>query len=478
MTGEQRRFHPAWILIEAVSFVKNTWFIIFFLFVLRAGENTGWILWAKYLFIAAAALTMIHMVLKWVFHTYEMNGHAFIFREGILVKNQRNIPFERIQNTFSETNFVHRMLGMTSLTLETGANDDEASVKFPIIPKNESARITDFVQNNNRTEEAGQTVSNNKSIYFQSTKKDNIKAAFTSLSFFALFPILIALYSQADDFFNLEDASKSAVEYLQQHVWLLLPLFVAAMAISVLVGYIQTVIKYGRYEISADEDRIYISKGTINTSAFSIQKNKVQAIHIKQSLIKRIFGMAEIKLISAGSTNIGEQETNSLYPFMAKHEAYELTNQLLPGYRIEERMNRLPKKVLLLKLIRPYYATVISGAALFFFKPEWLWAAGAVFLLSIVSRLLDYCFTSYLRNGDCVQIRRGGLTTETFLTKRKRIQQIEISHSWLQRKFQTGTLQFSNRAKPVHVSTIQDVPREDVSSFYRWIKGESKSESD
>ncbi|KIL50978.1 PH domain-containing protein [Jeotgalibacillus campisalis] len=471
MMTQPKRYHPAWLLFEFFSFLKNSFIFIFFLFILRAGTNTGWVLWAKYLFIFFAIWTLIHMVLKWIFHTYQIKNESIILREGVFVKQQRTVPFERIQNNQTSTNFLHRMLGLTSLSLETGTSDAQSSVKFTVLSFDEAQQILKVVNDQKGSDdEEEEDEPANKTIYFRSTKKDTLKAAFTSFSFLAIFPILAALYFQVDDFFSLDESAQNIFSYFANHLWLLVPIFIAAMILSVGIGYIQTVIKYGNYEISADDERIYIQKGVLSTSSFSIPKKKVQAITIHQSFIKRLLNMAEVKLVSAGKMGDGKQETNSLYPFMSRQEAYRLTNELLPHYHIEENMKKLPRKVLLLKLISPYYGTLIVGIGLFIFQREWLWITGIVFLLAIVSRVLDYLFTSYLRHGDFIQTRKGGFSNETFLTRIERIQQIQVRHSWIQRKFGVSTLEFSNRSKPVHVSQLADVPKEDVSDFYRWFK--------
>jgi putative membrane protein len=141
---------------------------------------------------------------------------------------------------------------------------------------------------------------------------------------------------------------------------------------------------------------------------------------------------------------------------------------MLPHYHIEEKMNRFPLKVLWLKLLQPYYLTILSIIGLMIFKREWLWVAAIVFGLSILSRILDYWFTSYIRHGKTVQIRKGGFTNETFVTHRERIQQITVKHSWLQRKFGVATLTFTNKAKPLHESELYGVSNEEAGTFYNW----------
>ncbi|WP_417898489.1 PH domain-containing protein [Bacillus haimaensis] len=469
-----KRYHPAWIALELLTALKNSVFAIFFLFILKANSTSSWIVWGRYLFIAAAILTIFSVLLKWLLHRYELQESSIVVKEGILVKKQRTVALERIQNHHSKTTFVHRWFNLTSLTLETGTSGDEAAITFPVITNLEKDRILSLLEEkeSSKVADGGENFEKKgRTVHFRSTRKDLFKASFTSLSFLAIFPLLSAIYFNLADIFDIEDSAENAVEYLIGHWWMLIVLFVIAMLLSVAIGFIKTVIKYGNYEISDDEERIYIEKGVGSSSSFSIQKHKVQAVVVEQSILKRFLGLASIKLISVGSAEGEEKDTSSLYPFMPKHEAYELLHTLLPGYPIEENMQRFPIKVLWLKLILPYYFTILVAGGLFIFKREWIWIAAVVFLLSFISRILDYYFTSYIRNGNTVQVRRGGFTNETFVTKRSQIQQITVHHSWIQRKFSVASLSFINRAKPMHTSELYGLSKEEASEFYRWYHG-------
>lgn len=472
--NQSKRQHPAWILLEIGSLIKSLFFIILFLFILQADKDTGWIVWARYAFWIFVAGGLIIILLRWYTSTYELEEEAIVLHEGVFVKKIRTTTYERIQDHHIQTNFIHKLLGLTSIKLETGTTDDDSTLTFAAVSLEEADRILDLVhwKNSNRVDETVEEVVE-KQIYFRSTQKDNLKAALTSFSFLAIFPILAAVYSNIDDFFNVEKSTKIIVTYFMDHLLLLVPMAVIALLLSFGIGYIQTVIKYGNYEIAGDDQRIYISKGVLNRTTFSIQKSRVQAIAIKQSLIKRLLGMAEVKVVSAGQTENKEQEISSLYPFLSKHEAYILTNKLLPEYHIEEDMIHLPRKVLGLRLIRPYYWTITAIIGLFIIKKEWMWAAIAVFVIELVLRVLNYKFTSYLQNETFIQVRNGGLITETFLTKRKNIQQIQVGYSWLQRKFDVATLEFTNRSKPMVITSLPDVPKEAVVNFHEWYKKSS-----
>ncbi|WP_455675974.1 PH domain-containing protein [Pradoshia sp.] len=465
--NEKKRYHPAIILFNIASFIKENFFIIIILFIINFNSTSKWIIWGRYALIALFLVYILYSILKWYIETYEITREAFIFREGVLVKKQRNIPFERIQDHHSKANFLHQLLGITSLKLETGTSDKDANLSFPAISLKEETRILENLLKKERKIAADVQHEEERVIYFESTNKDIIRAAFTSFSFLALFPLLLTGYFQLDEWLNIEETSKQVLNFFERNIWIWLPLVLVTLGAAFAVGYLQTLFKYGNFVISADKDRIYITRGVFTTNAYSIQKSRVQAIKIQQSLLKRLFGMVEIKLVSAGQEIIGEEtEINSLYPFMDKKKAYQLVNQLLPDYHIVENMHRLPKKVLWLKLIRPYYLTFAAVIILVFVKREWLYAAAIVLLAEIIFRVLDYQFTRYLKEDEYIQVREGGLYTRTIHTKWRNLQQIEVSHSWLQRRFGVATIQFYNRAKPFQLTILMDLSKEESVAFY------------
>lgn len=480
-SGDAKRYHPAYLLVEFFGFLRNSFFFILFLFIFNYDVTTGWIFWAKLAFLAAAAFTVGKIFLSWWLYTYEIDKTSITLREGIFVKKVRTIAFDRVQNKKTVTTFIHNWFGLTSLTLETGTSSEEASVRFPVLKRPEADAIIGMIDQGTIPETLPTTQDGEEALpaqpqpaqrteYFRSTKRDTLRAAFTSLSFLAIFPILLTLYFQIDEFFSLEGDAENVVLYFADHLWLLLPLFIAAFIISSVLGYVMTTIRYGNYRIAADHERIYISRGVGQVHTFSIQRNKVQAIQIEQPLVKRIWGIVEIKLISAEAVSAGDElATNSLYPFMKTQEAYKLLNELLPQYTVQDNLTRLPRNTIWLKLLRPYYVTVLAAVALWFLSPSLLWVAAILFALGLINRLFDYLFTRYALEGDSIQIRTGGFTTTTFITRRERIQEIEVSQSKLQRAFGVRSLGFTNRAKPIHVSEIRDIPDGLGHDFKHWF---------
>jgi len=312
------------------------------------------------------------------------------------------------------------------------------------------------------------------------TKKDILKASFTSLSPLALIPLLLTVYSNVDEIFNLKDKTEGVFSHIIGSWWIITSLVIILVLVSVAFGMTRTFLKYGKYEISSDEDRIYINKGVINETAFSIAKEKVQAIEIEQSILKRLLGLAEVKLTSAGSLSLGEEtlEINSLYPFLPVSRAYEIISEILPAYEVKHEMKRLPRKSLWIRLFTPSWIWIIATVALFYWKPAILgitqawWIISAILLLMIVAaRWLDFLHTKYILNDRFIQLQTGILTTSLFLSKRDKVIEVKVSQNIFQKWLGLASIETINRAKPVQHNGIKDVPVGFAENFYKWYMG-------
>lgn len=475
--NQRHRLHPIWMLLELIGLIKNSFFFFLFLFVIKYGSESTFILVGRIGFILFIIVWFVEIIAKWLTYRYEITDGVLHIYEGVFVKKHRDIALIRVQNNQTHTSFLLRLFRLTSLTLETATSGDDASVKFHVITNEESARIQSLVENAKEEVTVGDFKSEEiheehkeRNVFFRASKRDIVKAAFTSFSFLVIFPIIGSIYSKIDDVYSLENTSKSIFSYFHTHSWVLILIIIIAMLLSVIFGFVKTYIKYGNFEISADEERIYIHKGVLSKSTFSITKDKVQAIQLQQSIMKRLLGMVEVKLLSAGSVGEEKFETNSLFPFLPVKQAYELVEKLLPAYRISDNMEKLPKEALWVRLIRPSYIWIIATACLLYFKIKWAFLSPLLLIAIMLIRVYDYRYSRYLINDRFVQIRSGFFVIETFITRRVKVQEIEVAHSWLQRKFGLASIQLSNRGKPLKVSLLKDVPKEIAGYFFSWYK--------
>src|SRR5699024_11962332 len=114
-----------------------------------------------------------------------------------------------------------------------------------------------------------------------------------------------------------------------------------------------------------------INRGVLNETYFSMAKQNVQAIKIEQSLINRILGIVEIKLVSVGdlSADNDELEISSLYPFLNKEHAYAILQDILPNNQITEKIRQITRKALWLYLFKSTFFFFIHASIFLYLLP-------------------------------------------------------------------------------------------------------------
>ncbi|WP_172370927.1 PH domain-containing protein [Sporosarcina jiandibaonis] len=482
-----KHYHPFIIFMNLWTLVKNS-FTIFIFFIVSFALSSPLYSYGRIAFLLFFTLAVIKIILDWFVDKYEIVNESFQIRHGLFIKNERIVPFTKVQNVQRQTSFIHRLFGLTSLTLETGIAGSDGAVVFEVIAVKEADRIEELVKKGEseietspeiRVEEYPEVESKmDRIIHFTPTKKDVLKASFTSFSFLLLIPIVGSIFSKIEKFEWVENKAKGIFSRIFESSFTIVIIIILFIIVSIIIGIARTYIKYGKYEIASDDERIYITKGVLHESAFTITKNNVQAIEIRQSAIKRLLGLAEIKVISAGGVGEGVLEANSLYPFLPINRAYEMIHEILPSYEVIQTMERLPRKSFWVRMLKPSWFWIISTLALLYFKPPiwdieqaWWIISVVLLLIIIVSRLLNYFNTRYTLNEEFIQFKTGSFETTVFISKRTKIIEISVTRSKIQQLLGLASILTVNHAKPFHYSSVDDVPLEMARNFYAWYVG-------
>ncbi|WHX62575.1 PH domain-containing protein [Peribacillus frigoritolerans] len=483
MEEHAKRLHPIKIPFEFWKLLKGNVFFIIMLYVLNFGSEKMYMKVLQIGFLVYLVWKVISVILRWYTYKYQIKEGTLYITSGLVSKSYRTVPLHKVQNVQQRTTLFHKIFRLTSLTFETGMTGDQGSVPFEMISPKEAERLEgeyaskqEIPVNDIPEERIAEDMepANEKTIHFTPSKHDVLKASFTSLSFLALIPILATLYNTLDDFIDLENAEGFFGKLLDTW-WIITIVITGLICVAVAFGIVSTFVKYGKYEISSDLERIYIKKGVLDESAFSIRKEKVQAVEITQSIIKRVLGLAEVKLISAGSTGDEELETNTLYPFLSIERAYGMVEEILPAYNVERSMRPLSKQAFKIRMLRPSFFWILTTLAIYYFKPS-LWYISLILLVLIYTlRIMDYKNSRYLLNDEFIQFKSGSLETSLFITKRSKVIQIEVERSKLQKLFGLATIETINRSKPVHHTKLQDVSVEYADEFYTWYMDRTKN---
>ncbi len=124
-----QRFHPFSVLFALGSELRNFLGpIVFASFTARSrgGEFENWLLIFMIPSVAIAAA-------RYWFSTYRYDETELVVRTGIFFKNERHIPYARIQSVDARQNVLHRVLQVVEVQVRTGTGGD-AEATLSVLP--------------------------------------------------------------------------------------------------------------------------------------------------------------------------------------------------------------------------------------------------------------------------------------------------------------------------------------------------------
>lgn len=117
-----QHLHPLSIVLKSVSLLGRNIILIGVLYFSLFDQNL--------FYTALAALAIVGIVfgsaaLVWSRFTYQVEAQEIRIKSGLLNRNNRSIPFDRIQDVSLEQKLLHRLLGLTTVRFETGSGGGE-----------------------------------------------------------------------------------------------------------------------------------------------------------------------------------------------------------------------------------------------------------------------------------------------------------------------------------------------------------------
>jgi putative membrane protein len=117
-----QRLHPASLLFSLGSAARRLLLPGVVILFASRGSNAEW--WIMILFVPAAAGAL----LKYLSYRYRLGAEEMVVREGIITRNERHIPYARVQNINLIQNPLHRLLRVAEVHLETASGDKPEAV--------------------------------------------------------------------------------------------------------------------------------------------------------------------------------------------------------------------------------------------------------------------------------------------------------------------------------------------------------------
>lgn len=468
-----RRQHPLLILYKIILSIKEFILPILFIFVFQFGSDSNFIKYGSLAIIVYLIYQAIVSIFVWKNTKYLFTDKNIEIAEGKFVSKKRVFALDRIQSYNQHTSFIHKIFKLTSFTMVMGTDN----VKLEMITQGELRRIRNLLDSIEpiQTSETTKTDSkldaeSNRSIteHYLISLKEIVLISFTSFYFLALIPILLTIYNRLEDAFeDVEKYAKSFYDIVSQSWIFIAGVILFVILVSIIIGLVVTYLRFGQYRVASDAKQIYISKGIISTTNYTIPREKIKGIIIQKSFTRRFFGIYKVKLVSLGDLlEEMELETDVLFPFILKRRMEILLPEIVPEFPVEKTTERLPKQGIWANLLIPSYFFFIVTFVVLYFWPKFWYIPLALLVIIVISRIIEVKQARYLSNEKFIQFQTGTFSLDEFVTKRSLIDELEINQSWVQRKLKLASLSVTLREKPIHVARMIHLPESVAAEYY------------
>ncbi|MFL6059176.1 MAG: PH domain-containing protein [Rubrobacteraceae bacterium] len=448
MSSEPRHLHPAAMLIDAIKTVRRSlsaFVIPGIAFLMSRGFDAGTIALVLLGALVVAVLAAFWGFLSWRATIYEVAGGVFRLRWGVVQKNERAIPLDHIQSVDTVQGIIQRLFNVVEVRIETaggGASEPDASL----------AALDRAVAEALRREIAGsrrepvETETSGPAVVRKLETRDLLLAGATSGQIGVALS-LIAVASQLFDNFLSQNLAQRLLETFAPRSVTTALLYVFILGLFAwLLAIGGTVLAYTGFTLSRDGDFLYIRRGLLERREATIPLARIQAVHIMEGLLRQPFGLASLRVESAGYGQDAGVST-TLFPLLPRKEVHGLLLEVAPEFAVAPSLNALPRRALRRYVFRSTlpFLVLISAAALLsslvFDLAAWVFAALLLLLPAALFGWLRYRDAGWALEEDRLVVRSRFLGRTTAIAPRRRLQSRATLRSPFQRRVRLATFE-------------------------------------
>jgi putative membrane protein len=301
--GRERRLHPlSWLFVLIDQLRPFALPLLILLLFGRSGASWEW-----YGLVGVAVLTLLAVV-RYFTYRFRIAGGELVIRSGILHRNVRHIPLERIQNVALKRNVLHRAFGVAEVRLESAVGGVAAEAQMRVLSLRDAHAIETLVRARAATHEDGEAEPERGELLLALSTLELVKLGLTSNRGLLLGAAGVGVFSQLGD--GITDlaavTARSLFGYAQElHLgwaqWalagsVLLAAFVAALrAVSVLL----VLLRYHGFRLHELDQRLSVESGLLTRLRSHAPLRKIQHWTIRESLLHRLFARRSLAVETA-----------------------------------------------------------------------------------------------------------------------------------------------------------------------------------
>lgn len=307
--------------------------------------------------IGLAAGSLLAVVAVWRYFTYHYGflDNALVIRSGVLQRNLRLVPFDRVQNVTVHQNLLHRLVGVASVKLESAGGMGQAEAQMDVLRLDQAQALEVLVRQGAHRARAAVAASGDGPevatpaepapvLWLHLPTSELLRLGLISNRGMLVVAAAFAAMSQAGDAVmkpvsnHLYDGIKEGgswaeslhlgpVAYVLASVLVLVLMLVAVRLLSIVLAIVQ----FHDFRLLAGERELSVERGLLSRLRAHLPKRRVQAYTLRESLLHRWFGRRSLSVDRAAVESLdGPGSLRDLVPLATPEDMDGMLQQLLP----------------------------------------------------------------------------------------------------------------------------------------------------
>lgn len=434
----RHRLHLLTPLFDLVTTARSLWPAL----IVLLGPRTSA---AGAILVGGIAVAMTTKVVGWLFTTYELGDDALVHRAGMVRREERTMPYDRVQHVTVAQKLRHRLFRVGRLEVAAASGE---KIVLDVLSVGAARRLQEAIERrrgpgsagSRPPDAAGGALSSAAGPVADSGRPTPLVrlsiaelalagvtgarllvvlgAGFTLLNTIDELPINVWDRVEGSDIPAATTASVAAAVLVLSGLW-----FGLAALASVVTDF--------GFTIVSDGDRFMVTRGLLARSEVTVPAHRIQTVLLHQSLLRRWMQRTMIRVHSAAG--------RFAVPLLPFARAVDLLDPLI-GCRSFPPLRPAPLMARRRAITRRTAPAAVGAAVLTAAWPPW----GAVSLLAVpAAAVAGWAAYRGLAHGfdDVVLVARRGALYRTFvIVPAHKAQSTRVTRSFFQRRLGLATL--------------------------------------
>ena len=459
-----RRLHPATMVSRTLRVIPEAAGGLAFYGAVIARAGLGRVLLMAAIGIVVAGA--VAFVTWWRFR-YGLGEREIVIESGVISRQRRVIPFERVQDIAIEQRLLARMFGTAHVRIETGGSAaDEGHLDS--IALAEAHRLRDVIRGA-RGAEASAVAEEEKAepLLFA---MDIGRVFFSGLFNFSLVFIaaLFAIFQNAEQL-GMIDPKQIAFSAGDPtpRMWVLASLFLLflVLILGMIAGVVRTLARDYGFRLTRTAAGLRRRRGLLTLSEAVIPVRRIQVARIESGLVARALGWHRLDFQTLGADRT-ERGFQVAAPFARMEEVSPILAETgFPDPSGVAGWLRAPRRSILRRAVGPALAGLGALAVALAVQPS-VGIAAAVLVLLAAAAPMRWSRHLHSPGEDALFVAGGVMKRRIRIMPYERVQAIEVTAGPLQRLLRLATIRVDTAgSRSMAGLAIVDLDRNEAAAF-------------